>query len=83
MLIVNMKITGQQLRMARIALKWRVDDLSKKSDVNWAKIQQLERSDDFLPENDRLQKIIDLFLNNNIIFLEETNEHKPGILIKK
>ena len=25
----------------------------------------------------------DLFLNNNIIFLEETNEHKPGILIKK
>ncbi len=78
-----MKITGQQLRMARIALKWRVDDLSKKSDVNWAKIQQLERSDDFLPENDRLQKIIDLFLNNNIIFLEETNEHKPGILIKK
>ena len=62
-----MKITGQQLRMARIALKWRVDDLSKKSDVNWAKIQQLERSDDFLPENDRLQKIIDLFLNNNIM----------------
>jgi hypothetical protein len=83
MLIVNMKITGQQLRMARIALKWRVDDLSKKCDVNWAKIQQLERSDDFLPENDRLQKIIDLFHNNNIIFLEETNEHKPGILIKK
>ena len=78
-----MNITGQQLRMARIALKWRVDDLSKKSDVNWAKIQQLERSDDFLPEDDRLKKIIYLFHDNNIIFLEETNEHKPGILIKK
>ena len=39
-----------------------------------------------MPENDRLQKIIDLFLNNNIIFLEETNakpinKNNPDFLV--
>ena len=40
------KITGMQLRMARSALKWRVDDLSKASGVGWARIQNMERSNE-------------------------------------
>ena len=40
------KITGLQLRMARVSLKWRVDDLSKASDVGWARIQNMEKNDD-------------------------------------
>ena len=43
------KITGQQIRMARVALKWRVDDLSKYSELPWARLQKFERTDDFLP----------------------------------
>jgi len=78
-----MKITGQQIRMARVALKWRVDDLSKKCNVNWARIQQLERIDDFLPENDTIFALIELFKLNKIEFIEETSTNKPGILIKK
>ena len=35
--------TGLQLRMARVSLKWRVDDLSKASDVGWARIQYMEK----------------------------------------
>ena len=78
-----MKITGQQIRMERVALKWRVDDLSKKCNVNWARIQQLERIDDFLPENDNTFALIEIFKLNKVEFIEETPTNKPGILIKK
>ena len=78
-----MKITGQQIRMARVALKWRVDDLSKKCGVNWARIQQYERSDDIIPESDKIRKIVDIFVSNKINFVDENDENKPGILIKK
>ena len=39
-------ISGRQIRMARAALGWRVDDLSKKSGVPWARIQKIERNND-------------------------------------
>ena len=42
------KITGKQLRMARVALKLRVDDLSKKTGIPWARLQLFERSEDEL-----------------------------------
>ena len=76
-------ITGQQLRMARISLKWRVDDLSKKSNVTWARIQTYERSNDFLPTDEKIKKIIDIFTTNNIEFVNSDDSHHPYIKIKK
>ena len=60
------KITGQQIRMARVALKWRVDDLSKYSELPWARLQKFERTDDFLPNDAKTDKLINLFEKNNI-----------------
>lgn len=54
------KITGQQIRMARVALKWRVDDLSKYSELPWARLQKFERTDDFLPNDAKTDKLINL-----------------------
>lgn len=71
-----------QLRMARLALKWRVDDLSKKSDVSWARIQNMERSDDVII-NEQIKKIIDVFHENNVIFFEEEKNFLPYIKVKK
>lgn len=76
-------ITGQQLRMARVSLKWRVDDLSKKSEVTWARIQTYERSNDFLPNDEKTRKIINIFNANNIEFVNDDDKYQPYIKIKK
>ena len=78
-----MKITGRQIRMARIALKWRVDDLANESGIQWARVQQMERSDDFLPENEKLVKIIKTFENNKISFINDDDIFQPYIKLKK
>ena len=77
------KITGRQLRMARVSMKYRVDDLSKKTGVPWARIQHLERLNDELEHNERIEKIIKFFEKNNIIFEEGNEEYLPFIKIKK
>mgnify|MGYP001174555104 FL=1 len=78
-----MKITGRQIRMARVALKWRVDDLSKKCGVPWARLQLFERTDDFIEESEKSKKIIDLFNSNQIEFIDGDDSFYPFIKIKK
>ena len=64
------KITGMQIRMARIALKWRVDDLSKETGVGWARIQNMEKSNDQI-DNEQINAIKEILQNKGIQFLEE------------
>ena len=77
------KITGRQLRMARVSLKYRVDDLSKKTGVPWARLQLLERSDTDLEQNEKVEKIIKFFEDNNIVFEGGDEEYLPFIKVKK
>ena len=67
------KITGMQIRMARIALKWRVDDLSKASDVGWARIQNMEKSNDLI-DNEQVDKITETFLKKGINFFDDDDQ---------
>ena len=69
-----------QLRMARVALKWRVDDLSKASDVGWARIQNMEKNDDAI-ENPQIEKIIQILESKGIIFVAEEG-YLPYIKVK-
>ena len=64
------KITGMQIRMARTALKWRVDDLSKETGVGWARIQNMEKSNDQI-DNEQINAIKEILQNKGIQFLEE------------
>ena len=77
-------ITGRQIRMARIALRWRIDDLSKKSGIPWARIQKLERIDG-LPESgvEKIELLEKVFNENGIIFINSTDEHSETIVVKK
>ena len=77
-------ITGRQIRMARIALRWRIDDLSKKSGVSWARIQQLERIDG-LPENglEKIEPLEKVFKENGIIFIDPTDLYSETVVVKK
>ena len=44
MKLVNF-ISSGQIRMARTYLRWTIDDLSKKTDIPWARLQYIEKSD--------------------------------------
>ena len=71
--------------MARSALSWRVDDLSKKSDVPWARIQKLERENSYSEDNDdKLMKIKSTFEKNGIVFVNENLDigTEPYIFLK-
>ena len=65
------KITGMQLRMARVALKWRVDDLSKATGVGWARIQNMEKSDESI-QNPQIDKIISILNAKGITLMSPT-----------
>ena len=76
-------ISGRQIRMAWAALGWRVDDLSKKSDVPWARIQKIERNNDFSEGVDeKLLKIRHTFESNGIVFCKKDDIHDEYIKIK-
>ena len=77
-------ITGLQIRMARAALRLRVDDLSKITGVSWARIQQIERNDSKTEGVDEKLKIIKKNLEKKgIIFNNEDANLKEYVLIKK
>ena len=80
--IMGKRINGWQPRMARVfqmESRWS----SKKSGLNWARIQTFERSDDFLENNDKSQKLIEIFNTHKIEFVDETDKHEPTIQIIK
>lgn len=43
-----MALTGLQIRMARAALRWSLQDLADKAGIHWATVQRME-SDDGIP----------------------------------
>ncbi len=75
------KITGMQLRMARVALKWRVDDLSKASDVGWARIQNMEK-DNGIIENSQVEKLVSTLESKGISFEKGDENYQPYVRVK-
>ena len=76
-------ISGRQIRMARAALGWRVDDLSKKSSIPWARIQKIERNNDISEGiDDKLLSIKKAFEKCGIVFCEKNETHQDYIMLK-
>ena len=71
-------ISGRQIRMARAALGWRVDDLSKKSGVQWARIQKIERNNDITQGVDEKLKLIKQTFEKNGIEFCVSNDNYLG-----
>jgi len=83
MKLVNF-ITSGQIRMARTYLRWTIDDLSKKTDIPWARLQNIEKSDELDDSlNERLIVIKKVFEDNGIFFQDEDDQFKKSIKIKK
>ena len=74
-------ISGRQIRMARAALGWRVDDLAKKSGVQWARIQKIERNNDVSFGVDEKLKLIKKTLEENGIEFCVSNKSHLGYVI--
>ena len=70
--------------MARTYLRWTIDDLSKKTDIPWARLQHIEKSDQLDESlNEKLTVIKKVFEDNGIFFQEEDDEFEKSIRIKK
>lgn len=77
-------ITPLQIRIARAILKWTVDDLSKKSGIGWARVQHLEKVDNF--ESSHLEKvktIENVFEKEGLVFIESSDKFHENVLKKK
>lgn len=77
-------ITGRQIRMARAALKWKVDDLAGKTDTSWARLQKSEKvnGETSLSEEARAD-IRRVFEEAGVIFLNGTDDCEPGVTVRK
>lgn len=70
--------------MARTYLRWTIDDLSKKTNIPWARLQHIEKSDQLDESlNEKLTIIKKVFEDNGIFFQEEDEQFKKSIRIKK
>lgn len=77
-------ISGRQIRMARAALGWRVDDLAKKSGVQWARIQKIERNNDVsFGVDEKLKTIKKTFQENGIKFCVSNESHLGYVILLK
>jgi len=68
--------------MARAALHWRVNTLAEKSGVNWARMQQMEKSND-VPSApaESLEKVKNLFEAEGVEFTQ-SEDGWVGVRIK-
>ncbi len=70
--------------MARTYLRWTIDDLSKKTNIPWARLQHIEKSDQLDESlNEKLTIIKKVFEDNGIFFQEEDDQFEKSIRIKK
>lgn len=76
-------LTGTQLRMARAALRLRIDDVADRTGLAWARLQQWERQDGPLSGDPAaLDTLAAFFAALGVAFLAETAEHLPGIALR-
>ena len=76
-------ITSLQIRIARSILRWTVDDLSKKTDIPWARIQFLEKIDVFNESHyDKVNKIQKVFEEESLVFLDKTDKFLESVVKK-
>lgn len=77
-------ITGLQIRMARAALRWKVDHVADAAEISWAMAQKLERTDD-VPNvrEDVLSKVCAAFENAGIVFEAETETGHGTVRLTK
>jgi transcriptional regulator with XRE-family HTH domain len=71
----------EQVRMARAALGWTLKDLAIKADVNVNTISRYEAGSEILTGT--MQRIEEVFKEAGVIFIDETDEFRPSIRIRK
>lgn len=77
-------LTGTQIRMARVALHWKIDDLAEKTGVPWARLQKVERGNgvpDVPPET--MAALRRVFEDAGIVFIPESESAGPGVAVGK
>ncbi len=80
-MMLSDNISGLQIRMARSALRWRIDDLADAADVTWARLQAIEKTDGVpSASTESLDKIREVLEGNGIVFVDDGNA--AGVMLK-
>jgi len=76
-------ITSLQIRIARAILRWTVDDLSKKTNIPWARIQFLEKIENFEKSHlDKVDIIQKTFEGEKLVFIDKTDNLSESVAKK-
>tara|TARA_B110000967_G_C18398561_1_gene323444 strand:- start:4 stop:246 length:243 start_codon:yes stop_codon:yes gene_type:complete len=77
-------ITSRQIRMARACMRWTVDDLSNKSGIPWARLQYLEKVDEFEAHHLEKVNIIQItFEKEGVMFIKNNDKVSETLVLKK
>lgn len=74
-------IQAVQLRMARAALGWNLKQLADRAKVHLNTVRRCEAGYEAM--SGTLQRIESAFRKEGIIFIEETDESGPGVLLRR
>ena len=78
-----MLLTSTQVKMARVALGLTIDELSDKSGVSWALLQNIERKEDLLEKKLEVSDKLKFFFENEGIEFFEEETHFEAFIKKK
>ena len=77
-------LSGTQIRMARVALHWKIDDLAEKTGLPWARLQKVERSN-AIPDvpGETMVRLRQIFEEAGVVFTDATDATEPGVTLRK
>ncbi len=76
-------VTGIQLRMARAALRLKIDDVAEQLEIPWARLQRMERQDDSLSiDPDALSRLEAFFDARGVCFTSGNGSLLPGVALR-
>ncbi|OJX70349.1 hypothetical protein [Magnetospirillum sp. 64-120] len=76
-------LTGMQIRMARAAMRLRVDDVARMAGLPWARLQHLERQDGPLTGDDAtLAALRSFYCERGAIFVDGHADVLPSVQVR-
>ncbi len=75
-------LTGMQIRMARAALRLKIDDISERANIPWARLQRLEHEDGPTSANEEtLENLRAFFAGRGVEFIGGGGDLLPGVAL--
>ena len=72
-------VTGKQLKLARVSIDLSVDEVTRKTSVSWARLQNLEKKETEITfQDDLVEEIVKFYEEHGVEFIIE-EKYQPYI----